>query len=60
MSISAVSGGQPQPVALPAPVPASVPARDSSDANAVIAAAEMARHLSALVNAAAGRLDVRV
>jgi hypothetical protein len=56
MSISAVTGTQPQQVALPAPAPT----RDNSDANAVIAAAEMARHLSAVVNAAAGRLDVRV
>jgi hypothetical protein len=56
MSISAVGGAQPQQVVLPAPAPA----RDNSDANAVIAAAEMAKHISAVVDAAAGRLDVSV
>jgi hypothetical protein len=49
MSISAVSGARPQPV--PAP---------TKDTSVVAAAAEMASNLSAVLTAAAGRLDVRV
>ncbi len=61
MSISAVNSS---PLPLPAPA---APVISASDANAVIAAAEMAKHLTATANAVAGnlgapagRLDVTV
>jgi hypothetical protein len=56
MTISAVAGGgiRPPVPLRPAPVAA------GGDAAAAAAAAAMARTLAAAVNAAAGRLDIRV